>query len=75
MFIKEKISQHRRDFTAWMGCEFCDAAPVKLTSGYDDAYYHTTVIPAMACGSCGHAGNERETGPRTTPDVPAGVVV
>lgn len=52
MKIKEILSQHRRDFTAMMVCEHCDAEE-KLTTGYDDRYYHTSVIPAMKCKSCG----------------------
>lgn len=56
MRIKEKISQHRRDFMAVYECEACSAT-VKM-SGYDDAYFHQTVIPAMGCGNCGAVSNE-----------------
>lgn len=52
MKIKEIHSQHRNDFTATMECEHCSAT-TKLTSGYDDDYYHSQVIPAMFCASCG----------------------
>ena len=44
MIIKEMISQHRRDFTAIMECEFCGHTE-KNDYGYDDAYYHQNVIP------------------------------
>lgn len=40
------------DFSAIMECEHCSHEQ-KLTSGYNDAYYHNNVIPAMTCGSCG----------------------
>lgn len=75
MYIKRKTFQSRRDFHALMDCEFCDASSIELKTGYDDAYYHGTVIPAMKCASCGHSGDEKSSGPRTSPDVPAGVVL
>ena len=34
-----------------MECEHCESTQ-KLTTGYDDAYYHGRVIPAMACNAC-----------------------
>ena len=52
MKIKQVTSQCRNDFTAIMVCEHCGAEE-KLTTGYDDAYYHETVIPNMHCASCG----------------------
>lgn len=54
MRIKKMISQHRRDFTATMECEFCKQTD-KNTSGYDDVYYHENVIPNMKCKGCGHS--------------------
>lgn len=75
MYIKRKTFQSRRDFHALMECEFCDATPVELKGGYDDSYYHLNVIPAMTCASCGHSGDEKASGPRTVPDVPAGLVM
>ena len=51
MRIHEMISQHRRDFTAIMRCEFCGHQE-KESSGYDDTYYHTNVIPNMKCENC-----------------------
>lgn len=58
MRIKTKISQSRRDFTADMECEACGNID-RLTSGYDDAYYHQNVIPAMKCRACGAASNSQ----------------
>jgi len=52
MFIKEKLSQHRFDFTAILGCEHCEHE-AHLKHGYDDGNYHQNVIPAMLCGGCG----------------------
>lgn len=52
MKIKEILNHHRNDFTATMECEHCGHVQ-KLTTGYNDAYYHDRVIPAMTCGGCG----------------------
>lgn len=52
MRIVEVTSQHRNDFCADMTCEHCGVEE-KLKTGYDDAYYHNHVIPAMHCRSCG----------------------
>lgn len=52
MKIKEMLTQNRRDFRAIMICEHCGTTE-KLMSGYDDAYYHASVIPAMKCKKCG----------------------
>lgn len=52
MRIIERLSQHRNDFTALMICEHC-AHEQKLSSGYDDDFYHRRVIPAMTCKDCG----------------------
>lgn len=51
MKIKEIISQHRRDFRAIYVCEHCGYE--KEGSGYDDAFFHNTVIPGMKCKECG----------------------
>lgn len=51
MKIKKMLSQHRRDFTATMECEFCKATSL-LDSGYDDDFYHQKVIPEMKCKKC-----------------------
>jgi hypothetical protein len=52
MHIKSIDSQNRRDFMATMECEHCGHIAPKV-SGYDDAYFHSQVIPAMKCASCG----------------------
>ena len=51
MKIKEKKSQHRRDFIAIYECEHCKHEEEGL--GYDDSYFHKEVIPTMKCESCG----------------------
>ena len=51
MKIKEIISQHRRDFTAIYECEHCGYT--YKDDGYDDAYFHNTVIPNIVCPECG----------------------
>lgn len=51
MRIQQILSQYRRDFTARYECEHCGAT--KEGSGYDDAYFHETVIPGMTCEECG----------------------
>lgn len=69
MRLARKIRQHRRDFT---GVYVCDGCGHEVTGpGYDDTYFHQTVIPEMACPSCGAVGNDV----RTAPDVPEGVVM
>ena len=57
MKIKEIISQHRRDFYAIYECEGCGHTTGKK-SGYDDRYFHDTVIPAMKCESCEKSRND-----------------
>ena len=56
MKIKKIISQHRRDFSAIYKCEHCDHE--EEGNGYDDAYFHKAVIPAMKCKECGKAAPE-----------------
>ena len=51
MFIKEILTQNRRDFTAEYQCEHCNH---KITrGGYDDRNFHDEVVPYMVCESCG----------------------
>jgi ribosomal protein L37AE/L43A len=50
MKIQTIINQHRRDFQAIYVCEHCQAEAVG--NGYDDAYFHNSVIPAMECEKC-----------------------
>jgi len=51
MKIKEIVSQHRRDFRAIYVCEHCGYE--MEDSGYDDAFFHTKVIPDKVCPSAG----------------------
>jgi len=62
--IKKITSQHRRDYTAIMVCEYCGHEQID-NSGYDDAYYHKNVIPKMTCGSCGKTAG-KDYKPKTT---------
>lgn len=50
MHIKRILSQNRRDFHAIYECEHCGYEYKDY--GYDDAYFHTTVIPSMKCPKC-----------------------
>lgn len=54
MKIKTMLSQHRRDFTAILVCEHCEAEQ-KLTDGYDDDFFHRNVIPRIKCKQCDKA--------------------
>ena len=56
MKIKNIISQHRRDFTAIYECEHCSHE--HKGSGYDDQYFHQTVIPDKKCPDCGKTAGE-----------------
>ena len=56
MKIKTIVSQYRRDFNAIYICEHCGAE--EKGSGYDDAYFHSEVIPKMKCKSCGKTADE-----------------
>ena len=47
MKIKEIISQHRRDFIAIYECEYC--GDTHEGSGYDDSYFHNSVISEIEC--------------------------
>lgn len=62
MKIKAIKSSHRNDFTADMECEHCSHVQ-HLSTGYNDSFYHSHVIPAMTCQACGknRAGAVPET--------------
>lgn len=47
-------SQNRRDFRADFECEGCGNID-KDKSGYDDNYFHTSVIPSWKCSECGES--------------------
>lgn len=56
MKIKKITSQIRRDFTAVYECEHC--GHTSEGGGYDDEYFHNTVIPQMKCGQCDKTAGE-----------------
>lgn len=57
MKIREMLYQIRRDFWATFECEGCGFVDKgkkgRGVRGYDDRYFHDTVIPGMACPQCG----------------------
>lgn len=57
MKIKDKISQHRRDFIALMICEHCGYEYLE-ENGYDDENYHKNVIPNIKCKKCNKTSDE-----------------
>ena len=50
MKIKEIVSQSRRDLQVIYVCEHCGHE--EEGSGYDDRYFHESVIPDMKCPNC-----------------------
>lgn len=56
MKIKTILSQVRRDFQAIYICEHCGQE--EKGSGYDDAYFHSHVIPDKVCPGCGQKAPE-----------------
>lgn len=53
MRLIEKRDQHRRDFTGLYRCEGCGHE--QTGRGYDDTYFHHSVIPNMKCKECGES--------------------
>ncbi len=51
MHIKQILWQNRRDFSAIFACQHCGATQTQ--NGYDDSFFHHTVIPEMLCLKCG----------------------
>jgi hypothetical protein len=51
MKIKNILSQNRRDFRAIYECEHC--GHTHDGSGYDDSYFHNTVVPKKVYPACG----------------------
>jgi rubrerythrin len=64
MFIKEILSQHRRDFQATYECEHCGYTEKR--SGYDEDSFHRAVVPAMQCPSCDKTANSETFRPMGT---------
>ena len=56
MKIKKIKWQNRRDFSAIYECEHCGST--REGSGYDDSYFHKSVIPNMTCDKCGKKADE-----------------
>lgn len=52
MKIKNFLSESGRDFSAILICEHCHNE-YELKTGYHDKHYHTKVIPAITCKTCG----------------------
>lgn len=52
MKITKITSRHRRDFSANVMCENCNKGDT-ITTGYEDGYFHNTVLPNMKCKHCG----------------------
>lgn len=55
-----------RDLYGMLECEHC-AKQQRLGGGYDDAFWHTSVLPAFHCLSCGM----NRAGERKSPEVTA----
>jgi rubrerythrin len=64
MFILKIISQYRRDFTAIYKCEHCEHE--EEYDGYDDSYFHSTVIPDMECPICHKKADKEKYRPLPT---------
>lgn len=56
MRIQEITSRNRRDFQAIYVCQHCDHT--KKGYGYDDSYFHDSIIPKMECEKCGKDGGK-----------------
>jgi hypothetical protein len=75
MKLIKKISQHRRDFTGLLECEFCKKQE-HLSSGYDDSNYYNNVIPNFKCKSCNKSTiSENGIIDKISPDVPSHVII
>ena len=61
MKITKITWQMGNDFKGVMECEHCGATE-KLLNGYNDTYFHQTVIPNKHCSACGknRAGDLRQ---------------
>lgn len=51
MKIQKITFEHRNDFYAILECEHCQATQ-ELKTGYNDGYYHNSVLPAIKCRAC-----------------------
>jgi len=57
MFILKIISQSRRDFIAIYKCEHCNHE--FQGSGYDDTFFHETVVPNKECSKCNKKADKK----------------
>lgn len=57
MKIQKVTNTIGRDFWAIIECEHCNSTE-KLSGGYNDSYYHNSVLPAIKCKACGKARAE-----------------
>lgn len=69
MHLKAKTYQSRRDFEGIFACAYCGYEEENW--GYDDAYFHHTVIPGMECPKCHRTGG----GITTDPTIPSHVTL
>ena len=69
MKIKEITWQMRNDFHAILECEHCGETQ-KLSSGYNDNYYHQKVLPSITCISCKKDRSGKVTGQDSQGTVP-----
>ena len=56
MKIKEMLWQNRRDFKAMFECEHCGFTEIR--TGYDDDFFHNTVVPNIKCFKCGKTASD-----------------
>lgn len=64
MYIKEKLSQHRRDFKVIYKCEHCGFE--EEGGGYDDDNFHINVIPNKECPKCNKKADKESYVPLST---------
>ena len=61
MVLIKKEDQIRRDFTGVYKCEACGYT--RTRSGYDDRYFHDSVIPNWKCEKCGKSSIDLNSKP------------
>jgi hypothetical protein len=68
--IKDITFEMYNDFHAVMQCEHCGHEQ-ENKAGYHDNFYHTQVIPAMKCKSCGKDRRGMEATAPPAPSLPS----
>lgn len=71
MRLVNRTNSHRRDFTGHYKCEHCGHEQTKPS--YDDANFHTNVIPNIKCKGC-HRTSEDKT-PASAAIIPAHIII